>query len=190
MMVYSEISHEPVTEVHTEAPASEGFVGRFGLDPWLLLAQAVNFLIVLFVLSRFVFRPLLATIRSRRQDIEKGLNDAEAATIARQSAEEGKRWLLDAAAREAAQARRRAEEEAAHLRQQIVRDAEDQAETMHDRAERDAEQLKTDALHSVGVEAGDMVVDALERVLAVTLTPRERERYREAALRALKQQAS
>ena len=165
-------------------------MGRFGLDPWLLLAQAVNFLIVLFVLRRFVFRPLLATIRSRRQDIEKGLKDAGAAAAARRSAEEEKRHVLERAAREAAQARRRAEEEATALRQQLVQRAAEEAEAMHDRAERDVEQLKTDALRSVGVEAGDMVVDALERVLSETLTSRERQRYQEAALRALKRQVS
>ena len=38
------------------------FLGNLGVDPWLLLAQIVNFVFLLWVLNKFVYKPLLHRI--------------------------------------------------------------------------------------------------------------------------------
>lgn len=169
----------------TSEPAG-GFVARFGLDPWLFLAQAVNFLIVLAVLTKFVFRPLLKTMGERRRKIEQGVQDAATAAAQREDALAEKNRVLERAHADAAKTLRQTEEHANRLREQIVRTAEEEAAAMHDRAEHETEHLKDDALRAVTAEAGDVVVAAVERVLAEKLTAPDRERYRSAALRALK----
>ena len=40
------------------------FLGNLGIDLWLLLAQVVNFLILLAVLTKFVYRPLIKRIEA------------------------------------------------------------------------------------------------------------------------------
>lgn len=54
-------------------------IQHFGIDWRLLLAQAVNFLILLWVLKKFVYRPVLASLRNRRRRIEEGLEFTQAA---------------------------------------------------------------------------------------------------------------
>jgi len=49
-----------------------------GIEPKLLLAQIVNFAILLFVLWKVAYKPLLAVMKSRSERIEKSLLDAEA----------------------------------------------------------------------------------------------------------------
>lgn len=170
----------------TSEPAGGGFVARFGLDPWLFLAQAVNFLIVAAVLTRFVFRPLLKTTRARSAKIAQGVQEAAATAALRTAAETERRRVLQKASADASAALRRAEEDAHRIRDRVLHTAEEEAEAMHDRAEQETIRLKEDTLRSVTSEAGELVVDAVEQVLAETLTSRERARYREAALRALK----
>ncbi len=48
------------------------FVTHFGIDWRLLLAQAVNFFLLLFVLKKFAYKPILAMLARRRHEIEKG----------------------------------------------------------------------------------------------------------------------
>lgn len=48
-------------------------IRNFGIDWKLLLAQAVNFFILLFILQRFAYKPILGILRKRKQEIEKGL---------------------------------------------------------------------------------------------------------------------
>ncbi|PIT92009.1 MAG: hypothetical protein COU08_04100 [Candidatus Harrisonbacteria bacterium CG10_big_fil_rev_8_21_14_0_10_42_17] len=50
-----------------------------GIDWKLLLAQAVNFLIVLIILRLTIYKPVLNMLKNRRIKIEKGLQDAEEA---------------------------------------------------------------------------------------------------------------
>lgn len=57
----------------------DSLVGKFGLDWRLLLAQAVNFGILLSVLTWAVYKPLLKVMAERRAKIERGLTDATAA---------------------------------------------------------------------------------------------------------------
>ncbi len=54
-------------------------IRQFGIDWRLLVAQAVNFFILFFVLWRFAYRPVLAILAERRKKIEEGLNMREEA---------------------------------------------------------------------------------------------------------------
>lgn len=52
---------------------------KLGIDWKLLLAQAVNFFIILTVLRFTVYKPLLRMLSERRERIRKGLHEAELA---------------------------------------------------------------------------------------------------------------
>ena len=52
-------------------------IGKLGLDWKLLLAQAVNFLLILVILRLTVYKPLVRILNERRRKIEQGLKDAE-----------------------------------------------------------------------------------------------------------------
>jgi len=49
----------------------------FGIDWKLLLAQMVNFAILLYVLKRFAYTPLLKMLQDRQNIVRKGLEDAQ-----------------------------------------------------------------------------------------------------------------
>lgn len=53
----------------------------FGIEPVLFVAQVINFLIILFVLKKFLYKPILDVIRNREHTIKKGLEDAQAAAV-------------------------------------------------------------------------------------------------------------
>lgn len=52
-------------------------LNQFGVNPILLAAQVVNFLILLFILKRFLYKPLLKVLDQRKQKIEESLKNAE-----------------------------------------------------------------------------------------------------------------
>ena len=52
---------------------------NFGVNPILLLAQIVNFLIILYVLKRFMYKPVLKILKNREDEIKKGIEDAQIA---------------------------------------------------------------------------------------------------------------
>lgn len=52
---------------------------NFGFEPILFFAQIVNFLIIFFLLKKFMYKPLLKVLHDRKKKIEEGLKNAEEA---------------------------------------------------------------------------------------------------------------
>lgn len=67
---------------------------------WVLVS-AINFLVLLFIVWTFAFRPLTKSLDDRRAAIEQGLKDAEQARSDRESAESERVATLAEARREA-----------------------------------------------------------------------------------------
>lgn len=52
-------------------------LNQFGVQPILLLAQVVNFLILLFILKKILYKPLLNVLEKRKQIIAQSLKNSE-----------------------------------------------------------------------------------------------------------------
>ena len=55
------------------------FFTAFGVDLPKLIFQVINFLLLLYLLNRFLFKRVLSILDERTARIRKGLEDAEAA---------------------------------------------------------------------------------------------------------------
>lgn len=68
------------TETTTSTAEAEptGVLGTFGIRGDLFLAQLVNFLIVMVVLWKFVYKPMIAMLDAREQKIAQSMKDVDA----------------------------------------------------------------------------------------------------------------
>lgn len=48
-------------------------IGALGIDPWAILAQAVTFLVLFFVIKKFALDGIVATLEKRRKTIDDGV---------------------------------------------------------------------------------------------------------------------
>src|SRR3989344_406611 len=106
----------------------------FGINWHLLLVQAINFGLLLFVLWYFLYTPILKLIDDRRKKIADGVKTAEAADQKLADAQVEGEGIVGTAAREAetlvANARGRADEKAG----EIVKAAEARANSVLEEA--------------------------------------------------------
>jgi F-type H+-transporting ATPase subunit b len=95
-------------------------LANLGINPGFLLVFALYFGLVAFVMTRWVYTPVVKFLEARKQKIAQGLEDARVAAAARANAEaEAKKVLADAQAeanRRVAEATERAEKAAADVR--------------------------------------------------------------------------
>src|SRR5579864_4664942 len=91
-------------------------LGKFHLELVPFLAQLFNFLVIAFILWRFLVRPLMATMKTRRETIVKGLEDAEKARRALEDASAERAKILQEASAEAYKLLENARAEADRLR--------------------------------------------------------------------------
>lgn len=76
--MFIEAVHAAEEVAHTTDP---GLLGTFGINGKLFLAQLINFGILLFVMNRWVYKPLLKVMDDRKKKIEDGLKFAKDAEV-------------------------------------------------------------------------------------------------------------
>src|SRR3989344_7103280 len=54
---------------------------NFGVNPILLAAQIINFLIIFFILKKFLYKPVLELLKKRQTMVKEGIRQAEESRI-------------------------------------------------------------------------------------------------------------
>ncbi|NOZ70908.1 MAG: F0F1 ATP synthase subunit B [Chloroflexi bacterium] len=138
---------------------------KLGINGPFLLAQIINFVILLFLLYRFLYNPLLNMLDARKQRIADGL---AAADVARREAEEERARLMAKLEEERAEAQRRiaqASSQAERVKSDILAEARREAEEIRMRARAEAEAEKQRLLNEAQKQIAELAVLATERVV-------------------------
>ena len=135
------------------------------VQPYWVLVAIVQFLILFFLLQRFLWGPIQRTLQARAQRIREGLELAEAAKRDRTQMQAEVERLLAEARREAAAIAERATKAAELAASDIRAEAKAEGDRLRERARSDAEQLHEQALAQVRSEVASMAVLAAGRIL-------------------------
>ena len=151
----------------------------------MLLAQAINFSIVFFLLWRFAYRPIFAMLEARRQKIAEGLANAEKikAELARTEAE--RKRILAQAGDVANQMIEEGRNAAARVREGETQKAIAAAEQIMAKAREAAAQDHARMLAELKTEVGRLVVQTAATVTGKVLTPDDQRRLAEETTKQL-----
>ena len=158
------------------------------LDWQQILSQAVSFLILLWVLRRFAWRPLLAMLDSRRQRIEDDLREAAAhnAELVRLQEDYGRRIakIEDEARVKIQQAILEGKRDAVEIQEQ----ARAQASSILSKSKESVELELAKAKVTLRDEVAAMTLEAVERILRQKVDPKTDRRLVDAVLDELDQE--
>lgn len=140
-------------------------LSKLGIDWKLLLAQAVNFLLLLYILKRFAYRPILKLLDERSKKIEKGLADAEAAEKRLSASLEEEKKVLSQAREEAKKIVALAETSAKKRDADMLEVTKGKIDKMIAEADAHLQDEKNKLLREAQSEIADLVVLGVEKVL-------------------------
>lgn len=162
--------------------SSEGEGGGFiNLDKSLII-QVVNFGLLLLVLTRFLYRPLLNVMNERSQAIKKSLEEAQAARAEAQREREEHAAKIQAAYAEAQAIRAAALQEAAEEQRRLVEAARAEAARLVDSAKAELAQDVRRARQDLRQEVGDLAVSVAEQLIRRSLRDEDHRRIIEDAV--------
>jgi len=141
------------------------FFDAFGVDVPKLLFQVINFLLLLYLLNRFLFKPVLKLLDEREARIKKGLEDAEAAARDRELAHAEREAALDEARKEAQAMIARATKIADDSRAEILAEAKAQAEKVTSRATEEITAEKERAMAELRATVADLALEAAGKLV-------------------------
>lgn len=150
-----------------------GMLEAFKIEWPLLIAQIVNFLILVAILYAFMYKPVLGMLAKRRDRIAQSLKDAERVTAAAQEAEQEKAKLVDAARREAQEIRAQATRDAEKIAQDVRGRADQEATDIRIKAQNEAKAQTEAALAGANKQIADLAILATEQLLGRELKNKE-----------------
>jgi len=149
--------------------AESGGIGALGINVPGLVAQLVNFGVLLVVLRFLAWGPIMKIVDERREKIEAGLNASQAASESAEKSQEEARAALEEARAEGRQLITRAQETAARLSEELETQARADAEQIVTRARNEIESERQQAINSLRAEFADLTVNAAERVIGQSI---------------------
>ena len=135
------------------------------VHPFWVLVSIVNFLVLLYLLRRFMWGPITATLDSRAAKIREGLELTEAARREREQLKQQVERTLSEARHEAAAIAERTTKAAEAAAADIRIQAKAEADRIRDKGREDAQHLHDQALAQLRTEVASMVVLAASRIL-------------------------
>src|SRR5256885_11076254 len=132
--------------------------GGLTVQPYWVLVAIVQFLVLFFLLQRFLWGPIQKTLQARAGRIREGLENAEAAKRERAQMQVEVERLLGEARREASAIAERTTKAAEAAAAEIRVAAKAEGDRLRERAKADAEQLHQQALAQLRGEVASMAV--------------------------------
>lgn len=158
-------------------------LAKLGVDWKLLLAQAVNFAVLFWVLRRYAYRPMLKFLEDRAARIDQGLKDAEAAQAKLQSVTEEEKKIMSAAREEARDILIQAEVSAKERDARMLQETKGKIDKMITDADAHLADEKARLVREAKAELSSVVALATERVLGQTVDAKLDHQIIDAALR-------
>jgi len=146
----------------------ESILGSFGVNWRIFIAQLVNFSVILFVLWKWVFTPVITALDKRQKTISKGLMDAEKATEARSKAEEAQEVLIISARKEAQGIMEQASVDAEKLRKATLEKTQQEVSEIVLQGKNQLADEKKQIVVDAKKEIAELVVSSTEKILEET----------------------
>lgn len=137
-------------------------IKNFGINPYLLGAQVINFLILFYLLKRFAFKPIMDMLEKRRMTIEKGLKDAMDSRHALENALDEERKILRKAQSEAQKIVMESKNSAEQLARDIKGQTKTQVEEMLMQANAKNARAEVEMEKRVAISAAQIAVKMVE----------------------------
>jgi len=154
-------------------------------DPGLFIWTIVTFLVLLTLLAKFAWKPLLQALENRQQMIRKSLEDAEHAKRELEQVQKNSELIISQARDEASSIITRSRIDATKLKEELSQKAHNEAEMIVKNAERQIQQETNRALSKVRQEAADISVMLASKLIRRNLTKEDNETLIKDAIKQL-----
>ena len=173
---------QETTEAHGGAGAPNPLVQ---LDPGLFIWTILTFLVLLFVLAKFAWKPLLAALEARENTIRSSLEDAENAKTELERLNAESEEIIAKARSEAHSIHVEARAAAEKIKTDLMSEAEEDAGKIRDEAEKQIRVEKEKAINEIRQEVVDLSLAVAEKVIKKNLSKEDNKDLIENSLKNL-----
>lgn len=162
------------------------FLKNLGFDPIMLGAQILNFLIILFLLKRFLYKPMFSMIKKREDLIKEGVKQAEEAKQTLEKALLEEKKMLSKASEESKKIIEDARRSAQEVSREIEENTKNQTEKMIMEAKEYISQESKNAEEKILEKVSLLASEMLTKTLSGMIGEKEQKQIVDKALKQIK----
>ncbi len=153
---------------------------KLGLDMKLIIAQAVNFVLLLVILHRLAYKPILGMLEKRADTIDKSLKQAKKIEEELQRTEEDRKKEMKKAREEYRALVAEAEETGKQKKKEMTEEAKRKTEEIVARAKEEIRNEKEKSIREARQEIADLAIEISKKIIGRNIDEeKERELVRE-----------
>ena len=145
-------------------------------DPGLFIWTILTFLVLLAVLAKFAWKPLLKALETRQEAIKKALDDAERAKLELTRLQQESTAIIDQARMEADSILAKTRSDAERVREDLKIKAKEEADTIIRNAQQQIQLQTRQALQQLRNEVADISVMIASKLLQRNLVKEDNDR--------------
>lgn len=138
---------------------------KLGINPILLIAQIINFLILFFLFKKFLYKPILGILEKRRNYIKDSMKKADEAVRKEKEMEKEREKKLRELRVRSEEIINKAKSAAESRRKEITEKAEQEAQEILDKAKKEIASEKEKIIKEVKLRTADLTLLATSQVL-------------------------
>ncbi len=167
--------------------SAEGGGSLLDVNPGLIVWTLVTFILLLVLLKKVAWKPILTALDKREKGIEESLNRAEKAKEEAQKILDENKASLSKAEEEAKKIIDQSRSYADELKGQMLKQSKEQAQKLIDDAVADIERKKQSAFEELRNQIAEISVNAAEKIMRETI---DAERNKQLVTKYLKEISS
>lgn len=169
--------HTAHSHIGEKGVSEDVLPGPNGIRYDMVIYNIVIFLVLLSILTKYAWGPIMKSLDDREAMITKNIQDAEQARMKAETLLAEHRKKLDAVQDEVREIIAEARRDAEHTKTQIVATANKEASLMQTRAVEEISRAKDQALNELFGNMTNQIAKATEQVIARSLTDDDRNRF-------------
>ncbi|MFA6917342.1 MAG: F0F1 ATP synthase subunit B [Candidatus Gracilibacteria bacterium] len=161
-------------------------ITKLGIDPTLLIAQVINFLILFFILKKLIYKPLLSLFDKRKKMIEKNVEDTKRIEERLEKLEVERKAILSDASKEAMAVVENAKKESEKEREEVLAKAKKEISTLAGRYREQLASEKANIISEIKAEMAELIVAGSRKIIEKEFSEADQKRLVEAVNKELK----
>lgn len=162
-------------------------VSKLGIDWKLLLANSLTFFLVLWILRKFAYRPIMDVLDRRQKTIGDGLAAAEQSQTELAAIQHQKEIILKAAKSESLAIVSEAKKQGEAFKQKLAKQAQAESAATIEKTKMLLDRERIAMVKQAKTELADLVVAATEKVLDATVDEKMQTKLADRAMAAVKE---
>jgi F-type H+-transporting ATPase subunit b len=138
---------------------------KLGIQVPLLLTQIVNFIIMIAVLTKLLYKPILKGLKSRQEKIAQGLAFSENAKLEEEKLAKKRQELLNQARQEGREILEESKKEAKKLKEEIIASGREEINVLRARMEKEIATKAQDMEKEISGKTVDIASEMVKRLL-------------------------